>query len=528
MPNLPLLAAPYEALSARFELLDLLGQGSFGDVWKARNLESGQIIALKIPRDQELGEEALRHEPDLMHAFDHPNIVRVYGCHTIGSHFVIEMEYVEGRDLGKMLDGVNRSNPLSYRRILEWAEQILEGLQTIHAAQVVHNDIKPQNILIDLRGNAKLVDFGTSRRLEDVWVWTRRQGTEAYWAPEVAFESKRSYVSDIYSVGVMLYEMVTGELPYRSPYELASGRHVIRPREINANVPSRLEQIILRAMARDPQERYLDAAVMLVDVKTLLQELETGQIPAPPDRVRSTKMPFRMDSSSPLYYLEQAKHLLAAENLSGALQAAETAVERSGGHPNYLRLLAGINLRMGYLNKALETYEKVLTAYQKNFPATSAQLREVLERLGDLYIKVQRYRQAVKTYEQLLSIANNQTYVRFRLAVAYGLDADYRKAVKFLEEVRRERPDAVVVYSKLGWAHMLQGRFREALSYYNQALVLDASDLFSLFQLGKYYWIQGDRSRARSYFERVRQNDANSRYSVQIDQILGVSVTTQS
>ena len=117
--------------------------------------------------------------------------------------------------------------------------------------------------------------------------------------------------------------------------------------------------------------------------------------------------------------------------------------------------------------------------------------------------------------------------MRFRLAVAHGLDADYRKAVKFLEEVRRERPDAVVVYSKLGWAHMLQGRFREALSYYNQALVLDASDLFSLFQLGKYYWIQGDRSRARSYFERVRQNDNNSRYSVQIDQILDVSVTIQ-
>jgi len=520
MPLLPLLAAPHEVLGDKFELLEVLGKGSFGDVWKARRLADEAIVALKIPRDQELGEEMLRREPDLMHAFDHPHIVRVYGCHTIGSLFLIEMEYVAGHNLADMLDGVNRDNPLSYRRILNWTQQILSGLQTIHAVSVVHGDIKPQNVLISAEGEAKLVDFGTSRRLEDVWVWTRRQGTEAYWAPEVAFEEKRNLVSDIYSVGVLLYEMVTGELPYRSPFELAAGRVIKRPREVNANVPPQLEAIILKAMARDPRDRYLSCGAILADVATLLAQMDAGQVAAPPDRTRAARISFRPDSSSPLYYLEKAKACLAAEDLPGALQAAEIAVERSGGHPNYLRLLGGIYLRMDYLNKAVEVYERVLAAYERDFPATDAQMRDVLERLGQLYIQAQRYGQAVKTYARLLAVTDKPVYARFRLAIALGLDADYRQAIGLLEEVRRERPDAVVVYSKLGWAHMLEGDIRQALSYFNQALLHDPGDLRSLFELGKYCWIIGKRAQARSYFERLQRHDRNGTYTQQMGGML--------
>jgi tetratricopeptide (TPR) repeat protein len=521
MPMLPFLASPHEVLGGKFELLESLGRGSFGDVWKARRIDTDAVVALKIPRDQELGEEVLRREPDLMQAFDHPNIVRVYGCHTFGSYFVIEMEYVAGRNLADMLDGVNRDNPLSYRRILSWTEQILSGLQTIHAANVVHGDIKPLNVLINAEGDAKLVDFGTSRRLEDVWVWTRRQGTEAYWAPEVAFDERRSLVSDIYSVGVMLYEMVTGELPYKSPFELTAGRVIKRPREVNANVPPQLEAIILQAMARDPQARYPTCEAMLADVQALVEQLGAGAVAPPPDRTRPSRVPFRPDSSSPLYYLEEAKACLADEDLPGALRAAEVAVKRSGGHPNYLRLLGGIYLRMGYLNKAIETYERVLTAYDRDFPATDAQLRGVLERLGQLYTQTQRYRQAIRSYDRLLTVTDNPTYARFRLAVARGLDADYRRAIQLLEEVRRERPDAVVVYSKLGWAYMLEGDIRQALSYYNQALVLDAGDLFSLLELGRYHWIVGKRTQARGYFKRLRQHDRGGEYTQQVRRILG-------
>lgn len=522
MPLLPLLAAQHEMLGNKFELLESLGQGSFGEVWKARRLADDTVVALKIPRDQELGKEFLRHEPELMRNFDHPHIVHVYNYHTIGSLFIIEMEYVPGHTLAEMLDGVNRDNPLSYRRILGWTLQILEGLQIVHAAKIFHGDIKPLNVLINPEDQAKLVDFGTSRRLEDVLVWTRGQGTEVYMAPEVVFENKRSLTqSDIYSIGVMLYEMVTGELPYKSPFELTSGRAIKRPREINANVPPKLEAIILRAMERDLQARYANCAEILADVRALLQQMEAGQVAQPPDRVSAAHIPFRPDSSSPLYYLEQAKASLAADDLPAAMRAAEIGVERSSGHPDYMRLLSGIYLRMGYLNKALETYERVLAAYEREFSAPEAVLCDVLERLGELYTKTQRYRQAINTYERLLTVTDNPIYARFRLAVALGMNADYRRAIQLLEQVQHERPGAAVVYSKLGWAYMLNGDMRQALSYFNQALMLDAGDLLSLFELGKYYWIIGDRSRAKGYFERVRQHDRRGEYAERLGEILG-------
>lgn len=507
MAILPTAFGPYSALEERFEVLAHIGQGSFGDVWKARNLTNGAIVALKIPKDQELGEEVLRQEPDLMKALDHPHIVHIYGCHTIGSQFVIEMEYVEGHNLGEILESTSHRTPITYGRILKWAKQILEGLAEIHAAQVVHNDIKPQNVLIDQNDNAKLVDFGTSRRMEDVWVWTRRQGTEAYWAPEVAFDQQRSYVSDIYSVGVMLYEMVTGQLPYRSPFELGSGRAIVRPREINANVSPALEAVILQAMARDPRERYADCQAMLHDVDAVLLKLVDAEGRAPRTKTGAHRSSLSLDTSSPLYYLDQAKLLLAAGNIPAALEAAEVAAERSGGHPHYLRMLAGVYLKQGYTHKALETYERVWTAYQQGAPATNPQRQDVLERLGELYVKNKDYPKAVKIYEQLLAITDKPIFVRFRLAVAAGLNADYRRAIQLLEEVCKERPNVAVVYGKLGYAYELQGNYRQALSYYNQALMLDPAELRSLYQLGRYYKIMGEKARSQSYFQRLRAND---------------------
>ena len=523
MSYLPLFASPYEtALQDHYKLLGFLGQGSFSNVWKAQRLADAAIVALKIPKDQEWGEAQLRREPDLVSAFDHPNIVRIYGHHMINGCFVIEMEYIAGHSLADLLDGINRKNPLSYQQILEWTRQILTGLQALHAVNIAHNDIKPQNVLVDAGGNAKLVDFGVSRRLEDIIVWTRGHGTEAYMAPEVAFEETRLLASDIYSLGVMLYEMVTGDLPYKSPFQLATEWVIKHPREVNANIPPELEAIVLRAMERIPADRYPTAAAMLADVNALLAKIQTGDIASPPDRTRAARMPFRPDSSSPLYYLEQAKKFLAAEDLQHALEAAQKAVDRSGGHPTYLRLLAGIYRRLGYISNALETYQRVLNAYDQTYPANDAQLRDVLERLGELFIKTQRYRDATNVYQRLLTATPEAVYPKFQLAVALGLDADYKKAIRLLEEVREARPDAVVVYSKLGWAYMLDGNIRQALSYFNQALVMDPGDLRSLYELGKYHWIMGDRRRAKDYFERLQRYDRKGEYTEQVQSILGM------
>ena len=514
-----------ELLGDRFRLVSVAGQGSFGEVWRATRISDGHDVALKIPKDQEKGEEVLKRESDIIKDINHANIVKVFGYHSISDFFIIEMEYVEGYSLAEILDGVNTDTPLTFSQMLEWSLQILNGLWVVHKANISHNDLKPQNILIESQSNTvKITDFGTSRRLEDVWVWTKRHGTEAYMAPEVALEGKRGRnVSDIYSLGVLLYEMVTGSLPYNSPHQLLTGASISKPRELNSDIPIDLESIILKALERRPEKRYQDCQIMKRHVKSCLSHLlknEKEQIPA---RTTPTQLQFRPPSSSPLYYLELAKQKLADKDMQGALEAAETAVERSDGHPQYLRMLGGICLRLGYYNKATKTYEKLLNVYERGYPAEKLQKRDVIDRLGQLYILQQNYSNAVKSYEKLVETEENP-YSRFRLAIAAGLDGDYQRAIDLLENVREQRPDAVVVYSKLGWAHALNGNDRLSLSFYNQALALDGSDPFSLFHLGQYYFMIGDKRRSSEYFQRVLDADREGNYSLKIKELIGDSI----
>jgi tetratricopeptide (TPR) repeat protein len=183
-------------------------------------------------------------------------------------------------------------------------------------------------------------------------------------------------------------------------------------------------------------------------------------------------------------------------------------------------MLGGICLRLGYYQRAAEAYESLLSTYDRGYPVDVEQRREVLERLGQLYVQQQQYGRAVRVYEELGRICD-RPYARFRLAIAYGLDGHYQRSIALLEIVQKERPDAVVVYSKLGWAHSLNGSDRLALSYYNQALALDGNDLFSLFQLGQYYYVVGDRRRSAEYFKRVIQGDRDGSFARLIKGLVG-------
>jgi len=263
---------------------------------------------------------------------------------------------------------------------------------------------------------------------------------------------------------------------------------------------------------------------MRMAVETCLDSLRrVNESAAMPSRSEPSQLGFRPPTSSPLYYLELAKERLAADDAQGALEAAEAAVDRSDGHPQYLRMLGGVCLRLGYQRKAAEAYEQLLATFERGYPVEDQQRREVLERLGQLYVGLQRYAEAVAIYERLLEHLD-RPYTRFRLAVAVGLDGNYKRSIQLLESVRADRPDAVVVYSKLGWAHALDGNDRQALSFYNQALALDAFDLFSLFELGKYYFMMGDRRRAREFFQRVVDGDKQGSYAERVREIAGPAV----
>jgi eukaryotic-like serine/threonine-protein kinase len=340
-------------------------------------------------------------------------------------------------------------------------------------------------------------------------------------APEVAFDGKRWLISDLYSVGVVMYEMVTGTTPYQNPFEMLSGHQLVKPREHNGHTPPELERIILKALEQNPARRYQTCGQMLADVENTLSKLRSKVSPeGKAGRSTSSRVEFRPDSSSPLYYLEQAKRLMAEGNYHAAMEAAEVAVARSDEHPNYLRLLGGICLHLGYHHKALNVYQKLLATYDQGYPVGLEQLKDVLERLGNLFLTTQHYEPAIDVYERLVDLTQRNPYYVFKLAIVSGMNGNYKHAIELLEEVQQVRTDSVAVYSKLGWAYMAEGNVRQALSFYNQALILDSADLFSLYELGRYYLITGDRQRARMYFERLQINDKVGEYNQKVLRLL--------
>jgi len=160
------------------------------------------------------------------------------------------------------------SSLLSPNSLSDW-NQLLLG-RTARQQDLIAKDSK----------KVKITDFGVSKRFEDAWVWTKRHGTEAYMAPEVALEGKRSKVSDIFSLGVLPYEMTTGSLPYTSPHQLLTGLNISKPQEINTDIPSDLEQVILKAMERRPGKRYQSVGELRADVDRCVDSLSASNVMA--------------------------------------------------------------------------------------------------------------------------------------------------------------------------------------------------------------------------------------------------------
>ena len=196
----------------KYQILANLGSGGFGTVFLARDTWIDKKVAIKVPHRQTGEPDDLLQEPRLLAALDHPNIVSILTAERVDGMFFIVMEYVKGESLEAVLD---REKSLDNARALNYAVQILKGVEHAHDAQILHRDLRPANVLISESGACKVADFGTSRLLERSHA-TTVIGSPPYMAPE-AFQGRAVLASDIYSVGVMLYQMLTGVLPYFSP-----------------------------------------------------------------------------------------------------------------------------------------------------------------------------------------------------------------------------------------------------------------------------------------------------------------------
>lgn len=263
-------------LDNRYEITEQIGSGGMADVYKAVDLAENRTVAVKILKD-EFSQNAeflrrFRNESKAIAVLSHPNIVKIYDVGLTDEIKFIVMEYIDGITLK---DFIEQQGVLRWKDALHFITQILRALQHAHDKGIVHRDIKPQNIMLFEDGTIKVMDFGIARfsRIDGKTLSDKTVGSVHYISPEQARGDMTDERSDIYSVGVMLYEMLTGKKPYDADTPVAIAlKHMqedcIAPRDIMPSVPEALEEIVLHAMEKDPARRYQSAADMINDIDT--------------------------------------------------------------------------------------------------------------------------------------------------------------------------------------------------------------------------------------------------------------------
>jgi serine/threonine protein kinase len=259
----------------QLEILELLGQGGMGAVYKARQTKLDRLVALKVlppevARDSAFAERFTREARSLAR-LNHPQIVTVHDFGDVAGLYYFTMEYVDGQNLRGLL----QEGPLAPAQARSVVLQICDALQYAHDEGLVHRDIKPENILLDRRGRVKIADFGLAKLVGLTPTYLTLTGTHEvmgtllYMAPEQMKQAHSvDHRADLYSLGVILYEMVTGELPL--------GRFA--PPSRKAGVDVGFDEVVLKALAREPAERYQDAAALKQDVEAALAAIPAGEV----------------------------------------------------------------------------------------------------------------------------------------------------------------------------------------------------------------------------------------------------------
>lgn len=251
----------------KYKIVSPLGSGGFGTVYLAHDTWIDKKVAIKVPHRQGLDFGDLLREPRLLASVSHPNIVAITTAEKQDNIFFIVMEYVQGETLENL---IAFKGPLELNRALDFTCQICNAVDHAHRQGVIHRDLRPANVLVTDNDMLKVADFGTSRFLEIAAHGTTVIGSPPYMAPE-QFHGKAVFASDVYSIGITMYQMLTGVLPYDTPApadigKLMSGELVAPPRSRNSSIPKRINDIVMRALAPDLASRYQRASDLLEEV----------------------------------------------------------------------------------------------------------------------------------------------------------------------------------------------------------------------------------------------------------------------
>lgn len=453
-------------LGNKYVLKEYINEGTFGYVWSAIHLETEELIALKIPKDQERGDHALSEGIKLL-GHSHPNIIKMNWMGRLDGVFVIEMEYFKGKSLAEELSDNGFKNPKTIKEVALVFLDILEGVKFLHSKNICHGDIKPQNILFNEK-EVKLTDFGTSKFIENVFVKTvDAGGTWAYMAPEIAGSNKRYLISDIYSLGVLLYQLLTGRTPHETPIQVINNIPFPKPREVNNNISKSMEETILRALQRSPEDRYQSVDAFKEDIVEKVLNSKEKAIPSKLQIIEKASIDDWMQNAINLYHEDK-------------YQDAETLLRQEEETGNTSQDLI---YHMAYVYYNLERYYDSLSKIERIEIENVEAIRRdsfkdsVFSLKAKIYIELKKYDEAMMLYEFLSKKNPDSINYKYRLAITYGLINSPNRAIGLLEKINEETPGLLYIVKKLGHAYDMKKDFSKARAFFKYALRMDSNDV---------------------------------------------------
>ena len=334
---------PGTILDDRYEIIDVVGTGGMSTVYRAKDERLKRFVAIKVLKSDYSSDQnfvsKFRAEAQSSAGLTHPNIVSVYDvCEDDGRYFIV-MELVEGITLKEY---INLNGRLSMSQAIDFSIQIASGLEAAHERHVIHRDIKPQNIIVSKSGNIKVTDFGIAKAATSTTMSTTGIGSVHYISPEQARGGYSDERSDIYSLGITMYEMVTGRVPFEGDTNVAIAlmhiqNEMIPPRQLYPDIFPSFEKIILKASQKKPERRYLTAAALIADLNRVKDNPSIDIIVAPATVTGAPTQQFTNED------MEKIKNGSANKAYDEEMEASGKAAESSEVRPDRSRIEALLN-----------------------------------------------------------------------------------------------------------------------------------------------------------------------------------------
>lgn len=445
-------------LGSVYRLKTCLGSGSYGYVWKAEKVDTDEIIALKLPKEQSGRDRDLQEGHELLGQPKHPNLISIQWMGRIPPQkelYAIEMEYFNGHTLAFLLD--KEKFITSYQRLLSLYQQVLDGVEHLHGLGIAHGDIKPQNILI--QGDiVKITDFGSSLTTDDLLVRTRDNGgTILYSPPEhVAlasheYDTTHLFSHDIYSLGVLLYQLLTGRLPHDTLHQVVKHIPFPKPREISKSIAPELEEVVLKALSLKPEDRW--------------------------ESISAMKQAFQRATQAQLFYQSRRNHteahiasgedwssvvisLFEQEKWDDAEQIASLEYEQNQNEEALLFKLRAMHNAKRFFDLQQYFYKHKAVLDQQNRVLGDIELLAL-----STYIQTEQFHQALDMVGRCLKRHPEQPGLLFRKAVLLGIQARYEDSAKILLLLNRRFPRRKAILEKLVLVHQQLRDFDKAGSF---------------------------------------------------------------